>query len=158
MNSTFSRFQVIGRPLLLGLAGVLFSFAVLRKTPVEQVKDYYSSHLRQLHSALTHFQEVTYQADTTALRAQFAACRTEYKQLEFAVEYYYPHAASRINGAALPETEPGEPGEVIPPTGFQVLEEFVYAAPDSRTNRDLIHQELDNLLYQVRHLEQQAPT
>ena len=157
MNTRFFRFHTVGRPLLLGLAVLLFSFAVLRKTPAEQVKDYYNSHLRQLHSALTRFQEATYQADTTALRAQFAACRTEYKQLEFAVEYYYPHAASRINGAALPETEPGEPGEVIPPTGFQVLEEFVYAAPDSRANRDLIHQEVDNLLYQVRHLEQQAP-
>ena len=157
MNTRFFRFHTVGRPLLLGLAVLLFSFAILRKTPAEQVKDYYNSHLRQLHSALTRFQEATYQADTTALRAQFAACRTEYKQLEFAVEYYYPHAASRINGAALPETEPGEPGEVIPPTGFQVLEEFVYAAPDSRANRDLIHQEVDNLLYQVRHLEQQAP-
>ncbi|HEX8504774.1 MAG TPA: cytochrome c peroxidase, partial [Hymenobacter sp.] len=101
--------------------------------------------------------EVTYQADTTALRAQFAACRREYKHLEFAVEYYYPHAATRLNGAALPETEPGEPGEVIPPAGFQVLEEYVYAAPDTRANRDLIHQELDNLLAEVRRLEQQVP-
>ncbi|WP_375434100.1 cytochrome-c peroxidase [uncultured Hymenobacter sp.] len=157
MKIPSSRFQVVGRPLLLGLAVLLFSFAVLRKTPTEQVKEYYSSHLRQLHSALAHFQEVTYQVDATALKTQFAACRAEYKHLEFAVEYYYPHAASRINGAALPETEPGEPGEVIPPTGFQVLEEYVYAAPDTRANRDLIHQELDNLLYQVRHLEQQVP-
>ncbi|HEX8427168.1 cytochrome-c peroxidase [Hymenobacter sp.] len=157
MNSPFFRFQVVGRPLLLGLAVLLFSFAALRKTPTEQVKDYYSNHLRQLHATLSRFQETTYKVDTIALRAQFAACRLEYKHLEFAVEYYYPHAASRINGAALPETEPGEPGEVVPPTGFQVLEEYVYATPDDRANRDLVHQELDNLLSQVRHLEQQAP-
>ncbi|MBC6698305.1 cytochrome c peroxidase [Hymenobacter puniceus] len=152
-----NRLLMIGRPLLLGLSMVLFSFAVLRKTPAEQAKDYYETHLRELHTTLARFQQVAYQADTTTLRSQFAACRTEYKYLEFAIEYYYPHAASRINGAALPETEPGEPGEVIPPTGFQVLEEYVYAAPDTRANRDLIHQEIDNLLYQVRQLEQQAP-
>ncbi|MBC8082352.1 MAG: cytochrome C peroxidase [Hymenobacter sp.] len=156
MNVRFSRLKAVGRPLLLGLSVLLFSFAVLRKTPAEQVKDYYDSHLRQLHTALTRFQQATYQVDTTALRGQFAACRAAYKPLEFAVEYYYPHAATRLNGAALPETEAGEPGEVIPPTGFQVLEEYVYAAPDERANRDLIHQEIDNMLYQVRHLEQQA--
>ncbi|UOG73573.1 cytochrome C peroxidase [Hymenobacter tibetensis] len=145
------------RPLLLGLSVLLFSFAVLRQPPAEQVKTYYETHLRQMHTILAHFQARTYQADTTELRAEFAACRMAYKHLEFAVEYYYPHAASRINGAALPETEPGEPGEVIPPTGFQVLEEYVYAAPDNRANRDLIHQEIDNLLYQVRQLELQLP-
>lgn len=150
-------FPAKGRVVLLGLSVLLFSFVVLRKTPAEQVKGYYSSHLRDFHAALTHFQERTYSADTTALRTEFAACRQQYKQLEFTIEYYYPHAAGRINGAALPETEPGEPGEVIPPSGFQVLEEYVYAAPDSRTNRDLIHQEIDNLLFQVRQLEQQEP-
>jgi cytochrome c peroxidase len=151
------RFPVGSRSALLVLSVLLFSFVALRKTPAEQVKVYYSTHLRQLHAALTHFQEHTYSADTTSLRHEFAACRQQYKQLEFAVEYYYPHAASRINGAALPETEPGEPGEVIPPSGFQVLEEYVHAAPDSRSNRDLIHQEIDNLLFQVRQLEQQEP-
>jgi cytochrome c peroxidase len=157
MSSRLFGCPAVGRSLLLGLSVLLFSFAVLRKTPAEQVKTYYDEHLRQLHAALTHFQERTYQADTTALRAEFAACRQQYKHLEFAIEYFYPHAAGRINGAALPETEPGEPGEVIPPSGFQVLESYVYAAPDNHANRDLIHQEIDDLLAQMRHLEQQAP-
>jgi cytochrome c peroxidase len=157
MNVRFSLLPQMVRPLLLGLAASCLSFAMLHKLPTEQVKDYYSQHLGQLHTALTDFQQSAQRADITALRAQFATCRREYKHLEFAIEYYYPHAASRLNGAALPETEPGEPGEVIPPAGFQVLEEYVYAAPDTRANRALIYQELDNLLYQVRHLEQQMP-
>ncbi|WP_052732320.1 cytochrome-c peroxidase [Hymenobacter terrenus] len=146
-----------GRLLLLALSGVLFSFAVLLPTPAERVKDYYGAHLQRLHAALAQFQTSAYQADTTALRAKFAACRAEYKRLEFAVEYYYPHVAQRLNGAALPETEAGEPGEVIPPTGFQVLEEHVYTASPTRATRELMHQELDNLLSQVRVLEQQVP-
>ncbi|UOQ77879.1 cytochrome C peroxidase [Hymenobacter sp. 5516J-16] len=157
MSSNLTCYPAALRSLLLGLSGLLFSFAVLHRTPAEQVKSYYDDHLKRLHAALTHFQQRTYQADTTALRVEFAACRREYKHLEFAVEYYYPHAAGRINGAALPETEPGEPGEVIQPSGFQVLEEIVFAAPDTRANRDLIHQEIDNLLFQVQQLERQAP-
>ncbi|MBO3272317.1 cytochrome-c peroxidase [Hymenobacter defluvii] len=156
MSIRFSWFRAVARPLLLLVAAGLFSFAVLHKSPTEQVKEHYTTHLRQLHTALTAFQQMAPQADAVTLRAQFAACRQEYKQLEFAIEYYYPHAASRINGAPLPETEPGEPGEVIPPSGFQVLEEYIYAAPDTRANRELVYQEIDNLLYQVRHLEQQA--
>ncbi|GGG48060.1 cytochrome-c peroxidase [Hymenobacter glacieicola] len=152
-----TRYAAGVRFVLLGLAGWLFTFAVLRPTPAEQVKEYYNDHLARLHAALTHFQQHTYQAKASALQAEFAACRREYKHLEFAVEYYYPHAAGRLNGAALPETEPGEPGEVIPPSGFQVLEEVVFAAPDTRANRDLIHQEIDNLLFQVQQLERQAP-
>ncbi|MBD2768669.1 cytochrome C peroxidase [Hymenobacter sp. BT664] len=147
-----------GQLLLLLLAGALFSFAVLLPTPAEQVKNYYDARLQRLHAALTHFQELAYQADSPALRAQLATCRDEYKRLEFAIEYHYPHVAQRLNGAALPETEAGEPGEVIPPTGFQVLEEHVYATPTTPATRELIHQELDNLLSQVRALEQQAPT
>ncbi|MCB2409060.1 cytochrome c peroxidase [Hymenobacter lucidus] len=151
-------FARCARPLLLGLAGLLFSFAVLHKTPTEQVQSYYALHLRQLHTQLARLQDLASQADTTAIQAQFAACRTEYKHLEFAVEYYYPHAAQRLNGANLPETEAGEPGQVILPTGFQVLEEYVYApgSPTSAT-RDQLRQETDNLLAEVRHLEQQVP-
>ncbi|MBX0288934.1 cytochrome C peroxidase [Hymenobacter sp. HSC-4F20] len=145
------------RTLLLGLAGLLFSFAVLHQPPGAKVKEYYTLHLQQLHTTLQRFQETAYTADITNLRQQFAACRAEYKCLEFAVEYYYPHAAQRINGAALPETEPGEPGEVIPPSGFQVLEEYLFATPDTHANRDLVYQEIDNLLYQMRYLEQQTP-
>ncbi|HEX8657758.1 MAG TPA: cytochrome c peroxidase [Hymenobacter sp.] len=147
-----------GHLLLLLISGALFSFALLLRTPAERVKDYYDTHLQRLHAALTQFQALAYRADSTALRAQFATCRAEYKRLEFAIEYHYPHVAQRLNGAALPETEAGEPGEVIPPTGFQVLEEHVYAAPTTRATRELIHQELDNLLSQVRVLKQQAPT
>ncbi|WP_188814523.1 cytochrome c peroxidase [Hymenobacter cavernae] len=145
------------RPFLLVLAILLFSFTVLRKTPAEQVKDYYDTHLSQLHKTLLQFQEISDQASLTALRASFTACRSEYKRLEFAVEYYYPNAAQRLNGAALPEAEPSEPEQVMPPTGFQVLEEYVYGSTDNQATRGLIGQELENMLYQVRYLQAQAP-
>ncbi|HEX8348445.1 MAG TPA: hypothetical protein VF598_00655, partial [Hymenobacter sp.] len=152
-----SHLRHISRPLLLGVAVVFFSFTVLRKTPSEQVKGYYDTHLRQLHESLLHFREASYQANAATLQSNFTACRAEYKRLEFAVEYYYPNAAQRLNGAALPEAEPSEPEQVTPPTGFQVLEEYVYGTTDDRTTRDQIHQELENMLYQVRYLQAQAP-
>lgn len=146
-----------GRPLLLALALLLFSFTVLRSTPPDRVKAYYLDHLDQLHTALLGFRATLDQTDEAGLRAQFLACRAAYKPVEFAVEYYYPNAAQRINGAALPEAEPSDPDEVLPPAGFQVLEEYVYGAPTERGRRDLLRQELDNLLFQLRYLRAQAP-
>jgi cytochrome c peroxidase len=154
MPPVFRQFRL----LLLALAALLFSFTVLRPAPAERVKNYYLAHLTGLHEALLRFQAAARRARPAELRAHFASCRSEYKHLEFAVEYYYPSTAQRLNGAALPEAEPSEPAQVELPTGFQVLEEYVYgeAAPDGPT-RDLIYQELDNLLLHTRYLQQQAP-
>ncbi|GAB2947883.1 cytochrome c peroxidase [Hymenobacter coalescens] len=146
------------RPALLALAALLFSFTVLRPAPADQVKSYYRQHLTGLHEALQTFQRDARQAGPTTLQAHFAACRREYKYLEFAVEYYYPSTAQRLNGAALPESEPSEPELIVPPTGFQVLEEYVYGGePLNPATRDLVHQELENLLFQTRYLQQRAP-
>ncbi|WP_324670913.1 cytochrome-c peroxidase [Hymenobacter sp. GOD-10R] len=157
MISITAHLQTLGRPLLLGFAVLLFSCTVLRKTPTEQVKDYYDSHLAQLHTAVLRFLEISNKADAATLRANFTACRAEYKRLEFAIEYYYPNAAQRLNGAVLPEAEPSEPEQVVPPTGFQVLEEYVYDSADDPASHGLICQELENILYQVRYLQAQAP-
>ncbi|OUJ70540.1 cytochrome c peroxidase [Hymenobacter crusticola] len=150
--------QALGRFLALSVAALLFSFTILRKTPSEEVKDYYEAHLGRLQEAVIHFRETSASASATSLKASFMACRAEYKRVEFAIEYYYPNAAQRLNGAALPEAEPSEPEQVIPPTGFQVLEEYVYGPTDDRITRDLIGQELENMLYQIRYLQGQAPS
>lgn len=151
-------FRSAGRLLLLGAALLLFSFTVLHQTPADQVKTYYADHLRQLHAALLHFRTVLDHADEAECRAEFAACRAAYKPLEFVVEYYYPTAAQRINGAALPEAEPSEPDQVLLPSGFQVLEEYVFSPAAEVNSRDFMRRELDNLLFQVRYLQAQEPT
>lgn len=147
------------RTALLVLSALLFGLTVALKPAAPapstaSVAAYYHAHLAQLHAALQQFQVAAPRASAAALQDHFAACRTEYKHLEFAVEYYYPSAAQRLNGAALPEAEPSEPDQVEPPAGFQVLEEYVYdpAAP-SDSLRGLIGQELENLLFQVRYLQ-----
>jgi cytochrome c peroxidase len=142
--------------LLLSLLSLL-AFRAVPPPPAEQVKSYYAQHLTQLHAAITHFRAVVGQADEATLRTEFIACRAAYKPLEFAVEYYYPGTAQRLNGAALPEAEPSEPEQVQLPGGLQALEEAVYGEPTEPGRRDYLRQELDNMLYQVRYLEGQLP-
>jgi len=63
----------------------------------------------------------------TDARAAFMAARTAFKHVEVGLEYYFPSTARGMNGPALPEVEETEgPEAVIPPTGFQVIEEALY--------------------------------
>jgi hypothetical protein len=61
-------------------------------------------------------------------REAFVAARRAFKHVELGLEYYTPSTARGMNGPALPEVEETEgPEAVYPPTGFQVIEEVLYA-------------------------------
>jgi cytochrome c peroxidase len=51
--------------------------------------------------------------------------------VEFLVELYTPAAAKQVNGPALPRVAEDDPTQtVIPPEGFQVIEELLFPALD----------------------------
>lgn len=67
------------------------------------------------------------QAEVPAARTAFADARTTFKQVEIGLEYYFPSTTRGMNGPALPEVEETEGPEVVmPPTGFQVIEEALF--------------------------------
>lgn len=50
-----------------------------------------------------------------------------YKHIEFIVEYFFRETALKLNGPNLLEATPSMPRMPFYPSGFQVVEEFVYA-------------------------------
>ncbi len=69
----------------------------------------------------------------------FADARTAYKRVEFLVELYTPAAAKQVNGPALPRVAEDDPTRtVIPPEGFQVIEELVFPAPDPASREEAL--------------------
>jgi len=60
---------------------------------------------------------------TDSVKKMLFACRLEYKKMEWAIAYYYPSVATRINGTDVLEEE--EPEEFEPAHGMQVLENLV---------------------------------
>jgi cytochrome c peroxidase len=83
-------------------------------------------------------QMVTEHQPVTVLQNSFAQCRQWYKKTEALVEYYFQGLTKRINGPALPDVKP-EDGQVWPPHGFQVIEQYLYGgytgtAADSLVN------------------------
>jgi cytochrome c peroxidase len=74
-------------------------------------------------------------------RAAFVAARRTFKHVEVGLEYYTPSTARNMNGPALPEVEETEgPEAVIPPTGFQVIEEVLFG-DDPLAEQELLTQE-----------------
>jgi cytochrome c peroxidase len=74
---------------------------------------------------------------TTALQTAFTKARHQYKQMEWAVEYYMPTTARFVNGPALDELEIEE-NKAVPPEGFQVVEELLYPAYDTVYKEELV--------------------
>nr|WP_315029092.1 cytochrome-c peroxidase [uncultured Chryseobacterium sp.] len=82
-------------------------------------------------------------ADEKLLQEKFGELRKTYKKMEWAVEYFLPHSARFINGAALPEIEMDEHTE-IEPEGLQVLEEMLY--PYDPQNKEEVTRFLKKLI------------
>ncbi|MCD6064645.1 MAG: hypothetical protein K0R82_2556 [Flavipsychrobacter sp.] len=139
------------------LGCILFSVLLIAankqdETPEQRVKLFFTGKLVQLANQLQDFKKQSPNASEAQIKEQFKNCRLVYKEIEFLVEYYYPGAANRINGAPLLEAEPSEPEEPQHPTGFQVLEELVYEEITS-DSRLLIVNEISSLDHQVRKVQ-----
>lgn len=77
--------------------------------------------LRQLEQAVRRH------APAAEQQRLFRAARQAYKRAEFLTEYYYPHLIRSINGPALPFADGENSKAILPPQGFQVMEEKLWA-------------------------------
>ena len=86
--------------------------------------------LHTLHEASTKSVKID------SLRAMFSQSRMTYKETELFIEYYFQGLTKRINGPALPDVKT-EDGQVWPPHGFQVMEQYLFTEPADSNRADL---------------------
>ncbi|WP_210464359.1 cytochrome-c peroxidase [Rufibacter roseolus] len=77
--------------------------------------------------------------DGPTLQKAFLQTRRAYKKIEWFTEYYAPTASKELNGAPLPEIEIEET-RVFPPSGLQVIEEYVYPEPQAKDRAALVRE------------------
>jgi len=77
-------------------------------------------------------------ASRDAVQTAFRAARLAYKRLEFLAEYYAPSTSEEMNGAALSSV--GEEYKIEAPSGFQVLEEFIFPAVNLNERDAMLNQ------------------
>lgn len=68
------------------------------------------------------------------LQQQFKETRLLFKKMEAIEEYYFQGLTKRINGPALPDVKT-EDGQVWPPHGFQVIEQFLFSGYTSASSK-----------------------
>lgn len=106
---------------------------------VEKVRTRYLDNLQTLDSLVEQMQSVL--ADNNAparweqMRTLFRQARLVYKKTEYLVEYFHPHTVRLINGPALEDIEEDDPDRLIHPTGFQVIEELLFAEEEPDTTQ-----------------------
>jgi cytochrome c peroxidase len=95
-------------------------------------------------------------ASLAALRDAFTTARARYKRVEFLAELFTPTTADLINGPVLDEMAEDDPNQfVIPPEGFQVVEEQLYSG-QPLAERDALRTEVHVLLANVTRMRHDA--
>lgn len=79
-------------------------------------------------------------APLKSLRLQFMSSRLAYKKLAVLSEYFNIYESKFLNGPALSRAEDGTPDVIIPPKGFQAIEELLYGE-----QKPGFHQQIDEL-------------
>ncbi|WP_207513141.1 cytochrome c peroxidase [Longitalea luteola] len=94
-------------------------------------------------------------ADTPVLRPAFVTSRHIYKRAEAITEYYFQGLTRRINGPALPDIKT-EDGQVWPPHGFQVIEQYLYGSFHDSL-RPTVSNEVNLLITDLRFVKANMP-
>ena len=81
------------------------------QSPEQKTLSYFNLYVDSLEQKLMEYESIATKADEATLQQYFVDCRALYKRVEFLIEYNYPTAATRINGAPLLEAEASEPEE-----------------------------------------------
>ena len=71
------------------------------------------------------------------LRQQFISCRLAYKKLAVLSEYFNIYETRFLNGPALNRVEEGAPDIIIPPQGFQAIEEILFSNHEKGYHKQL---------------------
>lgn len=143
---------------LFAIAAVIVTVALLsaekQNDPVAQVNAYYRTQVDSLQGQVKLLREMlTTRVPQAQVQQAFLQARLIYKRIESLVEYHFPETALKINGPNLLEAETSEPEQPIYPTGFQVLEEVVFASDNWEPKAAI--KEVDGLIFAVNRLKAQ---
>jgi cytochrome c peroxidase len=98
-----------------------------QKSGHDAVQAYFEVKIDTLISNLESLKSVAEKkSDSDNLKIIFSKSRTNYKEIESIIEYYFQGLAKRLNGPVLPDVKTDD-NQVFPPHGFQVLEQTIWS-------------------------------
>jgi cytochrome c peroxidase len=88
------------------------------------------------------------------LKLIFSKSRSNYKEIESIIEYYFQGLAKRINGPVLPDVKIDD-NQVFPPHGFQVLEQNIWSLAINDTTDKSFTNEINILTADLKFIKTQ---
>lgn len=120
-------------PGVFRVAFVVFSlpvccaFLLERSSTPYLINDYYQSKLEHLKHEVEQLNGLNNKnAPGKSLKKQFAKTRKIYKELAVLTDYFNPYETKFLNGPAVKRVEEDNPDNILPPHGFQALEEYLF--------------------------------
>lgn len=88
------------------------------------------------------------------LKLMFGKSRSNYKEIESIIEYYFQGLTKRINGPVLPDVKTDD-NQVFPPHGFQVLEQTIWSLAINDTINKSFIDEINILITDLKFIKTQ---
>ena len=110
------------------------------------LKEYHLQNIAKANTLANRLKNAVEQnAAGGTLQNLFLECRLAYKQTELLSEYYSATTSKAINGAPIDDIEPDDPHRVIEPSGFQVIEPYIFPKYNPSDKKELLD-ELSTLI------------
>lgn len=145
-NSRFFYFMAI--MVMVGLMSIFCSTP--KRTTADDVRASFNDGMAQLQSTVeNNLLKAAVSDNAEEIKQAFLLARSEYKSIEYYMEYFFPSTSVLINGAPIDEIELGE-NLVMPPSGFQVMEELVFATELSDEDREELVNEVRKMILNLK--------
>ncbi len=111
----------------------------------KKINEIFGLQLKALINKLTDLKNsAKKKAPLPVLKSQFKAARLAYKKAATITEYFYSYESKSLNGPPLLRVEDDNPEKIMPPHGFQVIEELIFR--NWKSNYRSLETELDGML------------
>ena len=143
--------------LLLIICGAIISLQYMRVTASANadVKSYYLKQIETLKTAIESFRTAVNQKHSNQdLQKQFSICRIEYKKLAVLTDYFNQYETRLLNSPAINRIESEVVDRIIPPSGFQAIEDILFNDWDEN-NYNKIDSLLNDIIQILRRLEKE---
>ena len=118
----------------------------------EKANKHFKNELKNVAGKLDRFSNSCKQKSSLrVLQQQFISCRITYKKLAVLSEYFNIYETKFLNGPALNRAEDGTPDVIIPPQGFQAIEEILFG-PYKPGYQNQVNQLLVEMLSMLRRM------
>lgn len=142
---------------LITFTTLIAVYCTFRPSPSERIKSAFSDSLEELRQTVKEdFYSSVQKGKSDDIKKTFLKARTSYKSIEYYIEYFFPSTAVMLNGAPIDEIELGE-NLIENPTGFQVMEEFVYEPLTTESKAELLNEikKMNNNLERISRFNEQ---